>query len=96
MAESKHRSLKPLYSIITYTFKKLVKNLTLTCQVKIICKNKTIPQIIPINWLILFIFSSLIFIRFNSLNYFCFTYPTYFNKNSLNLNNKNNFLTWKW
>lgn len=41
MAESKHWSLKPLYNKLTLISneKKLVKIITLTCQVKIITNN---------------------------------------------------------
>nr|YP_010729348.1 ATP synthase F0 subunit 8 [Sternolophus rufipes]WED07053.1 ATP synthase F0 subunit 8 [Sternolophus rufipes] len=33
------------------------------------------PQMAPINWLFLFIMFSMIFIMFNSMNYFSFKYP---------------------
>nr|AND96069.1 ATP synthase F0 subunit 8 [Onthophagus vacca] len=46
----------------------------------------------PINWLMLFIYFSLIFMIFNTINYYSFNYPIkffYFKK-------KNNNLNWKW
>nr|YP_009728649.1 ATP synthase F0 subunit 8 [Macroxyela ferruginea]QHR79723.1 ATP synthase F0 subunit 8 [Macroxyela ferruginea] len=51
------------------------------------------PQMAPINWLILFIMFSLILLLFNILNYFCFQYKlpslskTKFNQPTMN---------WKW
>nr|AII02424.1 ATP synthase F0 subunit 8 [Eudonia angustea] len=52
------------------------------------------PQMMPINWLISFMFFIIIFIMFNIMNYYIF--PNKNNKiyNSMNLK-KNNFI-WKW
>nr|ALO70600.1 ATP synthase F0 subunit 8 [Gyrohypnus fracticornis] len=33
------------------------------------------PQMAPMNWLILFINFSIVFLMFNSMNYFSFKYP---------------------
>nr|YP_010121893.1 ATP synthase F0 subunit 8 [Necrodes littoralis]QRF92669.1 ATP synthase F0 subunit 8 [Necrodes littoralis] len=50
------------------------------------------PQMAPMNWLILFIMFMMIFLMFNSMNYFSFKYPT--KKSS---SDKNLFkLNWKW
>nr|YP_010259502.1 ATP synthase F0 subunit 8 [Ahamus yushuensis]UIX24742.1 ATP synthase F0 subunit 8 [Ahamus yushuensis]UJP71234.1 ATP synthase F0 subunit 8 [Thitarodes sp. XS20]WRY71462.1 ATP synthase F0 subunit 8 [Ahamus luquensis] len=52
------------------------------------------PQMYPLNWIMLFIYFILIFILFNILNYYIYMYK------SNNLNNKLLFkninLTWKW
>nr|APX39342.1 ATP synthase F0 subunit 8 [Aphthona lutescens] len=49
------------------------------------------PQMMPLNWLILMFFFILIFLLFNNLNYFIFYYKT---KNNLfPMNFKNH---WKW
>nr|AQT38599.1 ATP synthase F0 subunit 8 [Megathymus yuccae yuccae] len=54
------------------------------------------PQMMPINWMMLFIIFIMIFIMFNILNYFIFKNKKIFNKNN-NLTythkKKNN---WKW
>nr|AFU50248.1 ATP synthase F0 subunit 8 [Vesperus conicicollis] len=50
------------------------------------------PQMAPMNWLTLFIMFILIFLMFNSLNYFVFKYQI---KNTLTKTN-NFFLNWKW
>nr|AXS66341.1 ATP synthase F0 subunit 8 [Staphylinoidea sp. 6 KM-2017] len=50
------------------------------------------PQMAPMNWLILFIYFTLIFLLFNSMNYFSFIYPQ---KNSFKKKIKLN-LNWKW
>nr|QRV62369.1 ATP synthase F0 subunit 8 [Boreonectes macedonicus] len=51
------------------------------------------PQMAPMNWLILYLFFSLIFILFNFLNYYMFL-------SSSHINNINKFsmktLNWKW
>nr|YP_002265513.1 ATP synthase F0 subunit 8 [Sphaerius sp. BT0074]ACF35085.1 ATP synthase F0 subunit 8 [Sphaerius sp. BT0074] len=51
------------------------------------------PQMAPMNWIMLFLYFTMIFIMFNSLNYFMFT------KKNMNFT-KNNFLQktmfWKW
>nr|YP_010166598.1 ATP synthase F0 subunit 8 [Hydroporus analis]QRV62689.1 ATP synthase F0 subunit 8 [Hydroporus analis] len=51
------------------------------------------PQMAPMNWLILYIFFSLIFIMFNFLNYYLFL----INKKNNNINKllKKSF-NWKW
>nr|YP_009995353.1 ATP synthase F0 subunit 8 [Ochthebius glaber]QNP09769.1 ATP synthase F0 subunit 8 [Ochthebius glaber] len=51
------------------------------------------PQMAPMNWLVLFIMFSIIFLMFNSMNYFSFKY-TPINKTMLNTNKFK--LTWKW
>nr|YP_009240863.1 ATP synthase F0 subunit 8 [Pseudargyria interruptella]AJZ71893.1 ATP synthase F0 subunit 8 [Pseudargyria interruptella] len=54
------------------------------------------PQMMPINWLISFIFFMLMFILFNIMNYYIFLYNNNNNKYKMNsLFNKKNFL-WKW
>nr|QNG56200.1 ATP synthase F0 subunit 8 [Pediacus taiwanensis] len=50
------------------------------------------PQMAPLNWLMLFFFFSFIFIMFNSLNYFSFKYKIkkiHSIKKPMNIN-------WKW
>nr|AND96055.1 ATP synthase F0 subunit 8 [Onthophagus giraffa] len=50
------------------------------------------PQMAPINWLLLLIYFSMIFIMFNVLNYYSFNYNIKFfsfKKKKINLN-------WKW
>nr|AFQ62210.1 ATP synthase F0 subunit 8 [Hypomedon debilicornis] len=51
------------------------------------------PQMAPMNWLFLFIFFILIFLMFNSLNYFSFIYN---NKSMINKNSKTFNINWKW
>nr|UFZ13846.1 ATP synthase F0 subunit 8 [Neochauliodes fraternus] len=51
------------------------------------------PQMAPLNWLILFIFFIILFIMFNIMNYFMIS-PTPDSSSSQNL--KNFPLTWKW
>nr|AML25773.1 ATP synthase F0 subunit 8 [Hydrophilidae sp. BMNH 1274306] len=51
------------------------------------------PQMAPINWLILFIMFIMIFILFNSMNYFSFKYPT---KTFLSHKMNKNIFNWKW
>nr|ASM41799.1 ATP synthase F0 subunit 8 [Stictoleptura succedanea] len=50
------------------------------------------PQMAPLNWLMLFIFFILIFFIFNSLNYFIFNYNI---KNKIKMK-KFLILNWKW
>nr|APX39943.1 ATP synthase F0 subunit 8 [Chaetocnema scheffleri] len=50
------------------------------------------PQMMPLNWILLLILTMIIFILFNNLNYFNFFYNI--NKNQLK-KNKMNF-NWKW
>nr|ARH55220.1 ATP synthase F0 subunit 8 [Thanatophilus sinuatus] len=50
------------------------------------------PQMAPMNWLTLFIMFVIIFLMFNSINYFSFKYP-----NKTFKINKNTFkFNWKW
>nr|QNP09756.1 ATP synthase F0 subunit 8 [Ochthebius sp. IBE<ESP> AN76] len=51
------------------------------------------PQMAPMNWIFLFMMFTMIFLMFNSLNYFSFKY-TYLNKP--NFFKKINKLNWKW
>nr|QXG82636.1 ATP synthase F0 subunit 8 [Rhagonycha fulva] len=52
------------------------------------------PQMAPLSWLNLFIYFILVFLFFNSLNYF------YFNKSSISQDKKMfknlNKISWKW
>nr|ALO70841.1 ATP synthase F0 subunit 8 [Philonthus fimetarius] len=50
------------------------------------------PQMAPLNWLSLFILFTMIFIIFNSMNYFSFKYS--FKKS--NFSKKINKINWKW
>nr|AML26533.1 ATP synthase F0 subunit 8 [Staphylinidae sp. BMNH 1274696] len=50
------------------------------------------PQMAPMNWLSLFIMFIVVFMLFNSLNYFCFLYSP----KSLSSNIKNFKMNWKW
>nr|YP_004857865.1 ATP synthase F0 subunit 8 [Protantigius superans]ADN43196.1 ATP synthase subunit 8 [Protantigius superans] len=52
------------------------------------------PQMMPINWIFSFFFFISIFIIFNILNYYIFSY----NKNNYLYKNltKKNFFYWKW
>nr|AML26809.1 ATP synthase F0 subunit 8 [Erotylidae sp. BMNH 1274780] len=50
------------------------------------------PQMAPMNWLILFFLFSLIFMYINSLNYFSFMYPYKSLKKTMNQKINN----WKW
>nr|ARH54523.1 ATP synthase F0 subunit 8 [Ocypus ophthalmicus] len=50
------------------------------------------PQMAPMNWLMLFILFTIIFLMVNCINYFSFFYS---NKTS-NLIKKNNQINWKW
>nr|AFU50272.1 ATP synthase F0 subunit 8 [Stenurella nigra]ARH54666.1 ATP synthase F0 subunit 8 [Stenurella nigra] len=50
------------------------------------------PQMAPLNWLMLFIFFTLIFFLYNSLNYYIFNY-----KINLKSQKKNKIsFYWKW
>nr|QTC08126.1 ATP synthase F0 subunit 8 [Parachauliodes buchi] len=51
------------------------------------------PQMAPLNWLILFIFFTILFIIFNIMNYYIYS-PNLNSTSKLNL--KNYSLTWKW
>nr|ALO70352.1 ATP synthase F0 subunit 8 [Atheta gagatina] len=50
------------------------------------------PQMAPMNWLTLFFMFIIVFMIFNSLNYFCFLYPP---KSSLK-NKSSRLINWKW
>nr|QNP09996.1 ATP synthase F0 subunit 8 [Ochthebius lederi] len=51
------------------------------------------PQMAPMNWIILFFMFTIIFMLFNSMNYFSFKYKN----NQIKSIIKNNFKTiWKW
>nr|APX40047.1 ATP synthase F0 subunit 8 [Psylliodes cupreatus] len=50
------------------------------------------PQMMPLNWISLMLFFTLIFYCFNTLNFFLFLY----NKKKNNLNFKSFKLNWKW
>nr|QWB85938.1 ATP synthase F0 subunit 8 [Menesia sulphurata] len=50
------------------------------------------PQMAPLNWLILFMFFVIIFITFNIINYYAFCYLPKNEKKSKTLINFN----WKW
>nr|YP_009995379.1 ATP synthase F0 subunit 8 [Ochthebius hasegawai]QNP09795.1 ATP synthase F0 subunit 8 [Ochthebius hasegawai] len=52
------------------------------------------PQMAPMNWMMLFLMFTIIFLVFNSLNYFSFKYMNKNTNNKFNL--KKNFLNWKW
>nr|QNP09977.1 ATP synthase F0 subunit 8 [Ochthebius yoshitomii] len=51
------------------------------------------PQMAPLNWIFLFIMFTMIFLIFNSMNYFSFKYLTNYNKNFNKVLVK---LNWKW
>nr|YP_010292405.1 ATP synthase F0 subunit 8 [Gonimbrasia cytherea]ULO26169.1 ATP synthase F0 subunit 8 [Gonimbrasia cytherea] len=53
------------------------------------------PQMMPINWMISFIFFIIIFLIFNIMNYYIFKMNIFTNKKLINNNFKNKFL-WKW
>nr|AML26297.1 ATP synthase F0 subunit 8 [Hydrophilidae sp. BMNH 1274334] len=50
------------------------------------------PQMAPINWLTLFIFFIMIFLMFNSMNYFSFLYSIKNKKFTI----KKKLMNWKW
>nr|YP_009185895.1 ATP synthase F0 subunit 8 [Olophrum piceum]ALO70802.1 ATP synthase F0 subunit 8 [Olophrum piceum] len=50
------------------------------------------PQMAPMNWLMLFIMFTMIFLLFNSLNYFSFKY----NMNNNIFKKKTYKMNWKW
>nr|QNP10061.1 ATP synthase F0 subunit 8 [Ochthebius peisonis] len=52
------------------------------------------PQMAPMNWIFLFIMFTMIFLMFNSLNYFSFKYKT--NKTEEIKTNNKIKLNWKW
>nr|ALO76199.1 ATP synthase F0 subunit 8 [Trox sp. TRO01] len=50
------------------------------------------PQMAPMNWLMLFIMFTMIFLLFNSINFFSFTYQP----KSIQLKKSMSKLNWKW
>nr|AND96567.1 ATP synthase F0 subunit 8 [Tiniocellus sarawacus] len=50
------------------------------------------PQMAPINWLLLLIYFSLIFMMFNILNFYSFMYPM----KSIMFKKMKSKLNWKW
>nr|YP_010238968.1 ATP synthase F0 subunit 8 [Megalinus hunanensis]QTE20683.1 ATP synthase F0 subunit 8 [Megalinus hunanensis] len=50
------------------------------------------PQMAPLSWLTLFIYFTMIFLMFNSMNYFSYKYSI---KSNLNIKKNKNF-NWKW
>nr|YP_010443339.1 ATP synthase F0 subunit 8 [Sophrops subrugatus]YP_010936641.1 ATP synthase F0 subunit 8 [Sophrops peronosporus]UTE83867.1 ATP synthase F0 subunit 8 [Sophrops subrugatus]WKW91610.1 ATP synthase F0 subunit 8 [Sophrops peronosporus] len=50
------------------------------------------PQMAPLNWLALFISFCLIFLLFNSMNYFCFNYPI----KTEQVKKTKTLINWKW
>nr|YP_009995249.1 ATP synthase F0 subunit 8 [Ochthebius puncticollis]QNP09639.1 ATP synthase F0 subunit 8 [Ochthebius puncticollis] len=51
------------------------------------------PQMAPMNWLILFMNFTMIFLMFNSINYFSFKYEIMKNKNNMKIIK---LINWKW
>nr|YP_003735159.1 ATP synthase F0 subunit 8 [Spilonota lechriaspis]ADI51561.1 ATP synthase F0 subunit 8 [Spilonota lechriaspis] len=52
------------------------------------------PQMMPINWMISFLFFICIFILFNMMNYYIFSIKLKTSKNNKYINLKN--FIWKW
>nr|YP_010449378.1 ATP synthase F0 subunit 8 [Jamides bochus]UTT74582.1 ATP synthase F0 subunit 8 [Jamides bochus] len=52
------------------------------------------PQMMPLNWIMLFIFFICIYIMFNIMNYYIFSYKNKFLMKKYNNMNKN--FNWKW
>nr|YP_010290272.1 ATP synthase F0 subunit 8 [Holocerina smilax]ULO26104.1 ATP synthase F0 subunit 8 [Holocerina smilax] len=52
------------------------------------------PQMMPINWVFLFILFILIFFIFNMMNYYIFNFSISDSKKKLNMKIKN--FIWKW
>nr|AND96748.1 ATP synthase F0 subunit 8 [Onthophagus longimanus] len=50
------------------------------------------PQMAPINWLMLLIYFSMIFMIFNVMNFYCFNY----NIKSFSFKKQIKKLNWKW
>nr|YP_010729227.1 ATP synthase F0 subunit 8 [Luciola kagiana]WEB57923.1 ATP synthase F0 subunit 8 [Luciola kagiana] len=50
------------------------------------------PQMAPLSWLNLFMFFIMIFMMFNMMNYFSFTYKS----KELNKKKMTKLYTWKW
>nr|YP_010879518.1 ATP synthase F0 subunit 8 [Graphium eurous]WHE44895.1 ATP synthase F0 subunit 8 [Graphium eurous] len=53
------------------------------------------PQMMPINWILLFFFFITIFILFNIMNYYIFQIKNN-NHNIINFKNSKKNLYWKW
>nr|WAR51454.1 ATP synthase F0 subunit 8 [Zemeros flegyas] len=53
------------------------------------------PQMMPINWIMSFLFFICIFIMFNIMNYYIFNYNFNMNNNFLKNKTNKNFY-WKW
>nr|QNP09847.1 ATP synthase F0 subunit 8 [Ochthebius sp. IBE<ESP> AN164] len=51
------------------------------------------PQMAPMNWILLFIMFTMIFLMFNSMNYFSFKYD---NINKPAIKKKIKSINWKW
>nr|ALO76111.1 ATP synthase F0 subunit 8 [Ptilodactyla sp. PTY01] len=51
------------------------------------------PQMAPMNWTMLFITFCMIFLLFNSLNYFMFSYPV---NTQSNIKTNKFTMNWKW
>nr|QNJ33253.1 ATP synthase F0 subunit 8 [Elaptus prionoides] len=50
------------------------------------------PQMAPLNWLMLFILFTLVFLIFNSMNYFLFIYPV----KKFTTKKSKPIFNWKW
>nr|YP_010254107.1 ATP synthase F0 subunit 8 [Scaphidium formosanum]QTZ18648.1 ATP synthase F0 subunit 8 [Scaphidium formosanum] len=50
------------------------------------------PQMMPLNWMTLFLFFTLVFLIFNSQNYFLF----YYSPTSKTSTKSSNSINWKW
>nr|AML25919.1 ATP synthase F0 subunit 8 [Staphylinidae sp. BMNH 1274217] len=50
------------------------------------------PQMAPMNWLMLFLMFIAVFIMFNVLNYYCFMYPP----KTSSIKKKTTSINWKW
>nr|AVN68227.1 ATP synthase F0 subunit 8 [Phyllodromica sp. Phil] len=51
------------------------------------------PQMMPLSWMMLFLFFCVTFMMFNFMNYYSYTfYPSLKSKNNIDLNQMN----WKW
>nr|AXS65099.1 ATP synthase F0 subunit 8 [Cerambycidae sp. 4 KM-2017] len=51
------------------------------------------PQMMPLNWLMLFLFFLIVFLLFNIINYYSF--KPFYKKSLINFKNKKSF-NWKW
>nr|YP_009185856.1 ATP synthase F0 subunit 8 [Liogluta microptera]ALO70665.1 ATP synthase F0 subunit 8 [Liogluta microptera] len=50
------------------------------------------PQMAPMNWLSLFLMFIIVFMIFNSLNYFCFLYTP----KTMKMEKSTSSINWKW